>query len=108
HCGAVRYTVTGDFSTGLKCNCSYCQRKGTLLNFIPEANLDLLSGEDMLTVYRFHTGKIEHTFCKVCGVQCFGKGPAPDGSKMVAVNLNCLEDIDLDSVKIDRYDGRNS
>jgi hypothetical protein len=34
----------------------------------------------------------------VCGCQAFGLGSAPDGSEVAAINVRCLEDIDLGAV----------
>jgi hypothetical protein len=32
---------------------------------------------------------------------------APDGNRMVAVNLRCVPDIDLDQLEIQAFDGAN-
>ncbi len=31
----------------------------------------------------------------------------PDGTAMVAVNVRCLDDVDLDALKITQIDGRS-
>lgn len=108
HCGAVTFTITGEITSGLACNCSYCSRKGTLLAFFPASQFELLSGEDNLTEYRFNKKVISHLFCKICGVQGFGKGTAPDGSATVAINVRCLEGIDLETLPITPYNGKDS
>jgi hypothetical protein len=35
HCGQITFEVTGDLTNVMACNCSMCQRKGTLIWFIP-------------------------------------------------------------------------
>ena len=50
---------------------------------------------------------IQHLFCRTCGVQPFARGTMPDGSPAIAVNMRCLEGIDLDSLKPMPFDGRN-
>lgn len=107
HCGAVTFTITGDITKAIACNCSYCGRKGTLLAFFPESQFTLNSGSDNLTEYRFNTKKIAHLFCTTCGVQGFGKGTAPDGTSTVAVNVRCLDDIDLSTLEVDTYNGKD-
>ncbi len=102
HCGAVQFEVDGDFTEGLQCNCSHCQRKGMLLAFVPESQVRVKQGEDSLKTYLFNTKKINHRFCTTCGVQPFGQS---DGT--YAINLNCLEDLDTDTLKINKYDGKN-
>jgi len=108
HCGAVAYEATGDFSTGFKCNCSHCQRKGFLLAFIPATNFKLLSGADSLTTYLFNKKNINHQFCQVCGVESFALGDLGDGNTTAAINLNCLEDFDVKAVAVEEYDGRSA
>mgnify|MGYP001173713277 CR=1 FL=1 len=108
HCGAVTFTITGEITNGLACNCSYCVRKGTLLAFFPASEFTILSGKDNLTEYRFNKMVISHLFCKTCGVQGFGKGTTPDGSATVAINVRCLEGIDLDTLPVTTYNGKDS
>lgn len=107
HCQAVTYEVTGDFTTGMRCNCSHCQRKGFLLGFVEEENFKLLSGFDNVTTYQFNKKHIDHIFCKTCGVQSFAIGTDAKGNKAVMINLNCLENFDPNILKITEYDGKN-
>jgi hypothetical protein len=51
---------------------------------------------------------IKHRFCKTCGVLPFGEGTDPKGNATVAVNIRCLENIDLDSIPITKWDGRSA
>ena len=45
HCGKVRYEAEGELKSAIACNCSMCQRKGSLLWFIPRDALRLLTPE---------------------------------------------------------------
>lgn len=105
HCGAVTYDVTADLSSAIKCNCSHCKRKGFLLSFVPESAFSLMSGHDHLTSYQFNKHLIDHQFCKTCGVQSFARGSDGEGNKMIAINLNCVENLDLDKVEVREFDG---
>ena len=107
HCKAVRYEVSADFTKAIQCNCSHCNIKGLLLDFIPAENFKLLSGEDDLTEYRFNKKHIAHLFCKHCGVESFARGAKPDGTKIVAVNLRCIDDLDLATLTILNVDGKS-
>jgi len=107
HCKAVSFTVDVDLANPITCNCSYCQRRGSILAFTPEQNFSLENGKDKLTEYRFNTNKIEHLFCSVCGMESFSQGEAPDGRRMVAVNVRCLEDVDVSSLNPTMVDGRS-
>lgn len=107
HCKKVRYEVTVDASTGMACNCSICSKKAGLLAFAPAASFTLVSGADDLTDYQFNRHVIHHLFCKHCGVSSFGRGTGPDGTEMAAINVRCLDGIDLESVKVTMYDGKS-
>lgn len=107
HCGAVRFTASGDFSAGIECNCSHCDKKGLILAFVPKAAFSLTSGDGAYKTYHFNRGMIDHNFCKTCGVQPFGFGKAPDGSEMAAINLRCVDNIDRAALNIENVNGRD-
>ncbi len=106
HCGVVRYEVTTTLGTVIACNCSMCGRAGTLLTFVGVDKFKLLSGDDALTDYQFNKHVIHHTFCKICGIKPFAKGKDKHGNETRAINVRCLEGVDLASLKIHEYDGR--
>lgn len=107
HCGNVKYEVDLDLSGGvISCNCSICRRTGALLTFVAPEQFKLLSGEDEVTDYQFNKKVIHHLFCKNCGVRAFSRGTGPRGP-MVAINVRCIDDVDLDAVKINRHDGKH-
>ena len=101
HCQAVKYEVTAKFTEGMTCNCSHCKRKGLLLAFVPQTQFTLQSGEENLTTYHFNKKRIDHLFCKTCGVQSFAKS-----GDMVAINLNCLEDLNTEKLEVKKVDGK--
>lgn len=107
HCGRVRYDVAATLDRVISCNCSICQKSGALLAFAPEASFKLTSGEDALSDYQFRKKIIHHLFCKNCGVRSFARAIAPDGTPMVAINVRCLDDIDLSTIQPKHFDGRS-
>ena len=107
HCGQVTFEVDGEIDSGLACNCSICQRKGSLLWFVPREKLRLLTPEDALETYTFNQHVIKHRFCPACGIHTFGEATDPKGNPMAAINIRCLEDIDLDAIPVQQYDGRS-
>lgn len=108
HCGAVRYQVSGlDLSHTVSCNCSRCSKLGVILSFIPADSFQLLSGEESLTDYQFNKKIIHHLFCKVCGIQSFSRGVGPDGAPTVAINVRCLDGVDIDALAPQKFDGRS-
>ena len=107
-CGKVQFEVELELGEVISCNCSRCQRLGTLMAFAPAGDFTLLSGDEALTEYSFNKHIIHHLFCSNCGVQSYAKGKHPrDGADMVAINVRCLDEIDIESLKIKKVDGRN-
>jgi hypothetical protein len=107
HCGKVAYEVEGEIDSALSCNCSICQRRGSLLWFVPRDKLRLVTPEENATTYTFNRHVIKHRFCPVCGIHAYGEGTDPAGKRVAAINIRCLESIDLDSVPVTRFDGRS-
>jgi hypothetical protein len=107
HCGTIKYEVEGELQSAMACNCSMCQRKGSLLWFVPRAQFKLLSDESASRVYEFNKHAIKHRFCPTCGIHPYADGSDPKGNKMAAINVRCIEGIDLDSVKVTHFDGRS-
>lgn len=107
HCGAVTFQVDADITGAMTCNCSRCHKLGWALAFVPASQFTLVSGEADLTEYRFNTKKIAHLFCKTCGIEAFGRGAAPDGTETIAVNLRCLDGLDLKALPTTEYNGKD-
>jgi hypothetical protein len=107
HCGAVAYEVEGEIQGAIMCNCSICHRKGGPLWFVPRANLRFKQGEDKLKAYTFNKHHINHLFCPTCGIHTHGAADDPKGNAMAAINLRCLEGVELESLQITPYDGRS-
>jgi hypothetical protein len=108
-CGKVRYEVQMDIGEVIACNCSRCGRLGTLLAFAPEAQFKLLSGADDLTQYNFNKHIIDHKFCSSCGVESFALGTHPKtGARMAAINVRCIDGVDVDALKVRKVDGRST
>ena len=41
-----------------------------------------------------------------CGQIAFGEGAGPDGAAMAAVNIRCLEGVNVYDIPVHHYDGR--
>jgi hypothetical protein len=107
HCGRIAFEVEGELKGAMACNCSICSRKGSLLWFVPRDRLHLLTSENDIGTYTFNTHVIKHRFCKSCGIHSFGEGTDPNRNRMAAINIRCLEGIDLGAVPVEHFDGRS-
>jgi hypothetical protein len=105
HCGQVRYEVTGPIAAVEECNCSICTKKAYLHWIVPRDRFRLLTPWDTLATYTFNTHAAKHHFCPRCGVASFYIArSAPD---KIDVNLRCVEGVDLSTITVERFDGRN-
>lgn len=107
HCGQNRFEAEGKIDQAMECNCSHCEIKGFLLWFIPRESFRLTTPEEGLSVYTFNKHVIKHHFCSRCGTQPFGLGVGPGGKAMAAINVRCVDGIDLATLKRVPFDGRN-
>lgn len=64
---------------------------------------ELLSGEDALSVYQWHTHTAKHHFCRKCGIYTHHRPrSAPD---MIAINVGCLQDVGFAALDVGQTDG---
>lgn len=95
HCGAVRYEADLDLAQGtFRCNCSVCFKTRAWLAAVPADSFRLLSGEQDLRDYQFGNKRIHHRFCTQCGVRPFSQGADPQGNRVYAVRVNCLDGVE--------------
>lgn len=105
HCGKVAFEVDGEIDGALACNCSICRRKGSLLWFVPRDKLTLKTPDDNAATYLFNKHSIRHRFCPSCGIHPYGEGTDPKGNTVAAVNLRCVDGVDLKALKVTEFDG---
>jgi hypothetical protein len=116
HCGSVRFTLTCEaITTGRRCNCSICIRKGTVMSaqYLHPSEVEV-TGAEHLTIYQFGDRDMNHTFCRTCGVSPFSTiaslPPGYAGSAKVGdyrVNLGCIEGLEVLALEIQVIDGRS-
>ena len=106
HCGRVAFEVDApEAIEATRCNCSVCSMHGFLHLIVGRDSFRLLQGEDAIKTYTFNTGVAKHYFCATCGVKSYYIPRShPDG---VSVNVNCLDQATVKSVKVQPFDGRN-
>ena len=105
HCGNIAFEAEGEIKGAMACNCSICSRKGSLLWFVPRDQLRLTSQKNEGT-YTFHKHVIKHHFCQTCGMHPYAEANDKQGNPMAAINIRCLEGVDLASVPVKNFDGR--
>jgi hypothetical protein len=107
HCGRVRFEAACDLSKVYACNCSFCGKRGVLWNMVAPSQFKLLQGADALTDYQFGRKVIHHRFCASCGIGSFSHGPPPGGRDVVAIDVRCLDDVDIGALTPTLFDGKS-
>jgi hypothetical protein len=107
HCGNIKFEVEGNIDSALSCNCSICQRKGSLLAFFPADQFTLLSKGENVGTYTFNRHIIRHKFCQICGVSPYAEATDPQGVLTAAINIRCIENIDLEKIPVNHFNGRD-
>jgi hypothetical protein len=107
HCGHIAFQVEGMLAGAMSCNCSICERKGALMWFVPRETLHLMTADENASTYSFNKHVIKHRFCPKCGMHPYGEGVDSKGAAVAAINIRCLENIDLEKIPITHFDGRS-
>lgn len=105
HCAKVKFSVEMSVDGPVRCNCSFCRRRGATLQSVDHRVFTLISGEGELSMYGSKE-YAKHYFCQTCGIQVFTKVDYK-GAKSVNVNLGCIHEVDPDSLEIRFFDGAN-
>ena len=109
HCGLVEAQINiENFEKILRCNCSICKRKGTVMSMVKNEDFKIIKGEEKLKLYQFHSKIAKHYFCSNCGIQTHNlrrRDPNTYG-----INVACINEIstkELFNFKVRINDGRN-
>ena len=108
HCGEIEanINVSKNFEKILRCNCSLCKRKGSIMSMVKNENFKITKGKDKLKLYQFHTKVAKHYFCSVCGI--YTHHNPRSNPAMTGFNLGCLDDFNTFELKeIFINDGHN-
>jgi hypothetical protein len=93
HCGSVRFEarLVSGLDKPIRCNCSMCRMRGSVMVFAELGQLHLTAGAEHLTSYRFNTQAAEHFFCSRCGIYTYHQRRF-DPSQY-AINVACLDGV---------------
>jgi hypothetical protein len=102
HCGDIRLEVNAELDVLTDCNCSTCARHGMLHWRVKPEQVRLATSKRGLSTYVWRFATEGHHFCPICGVAILRTGP-----DYLSINARCLDDVDIFTLKVRRYDGRN-
>ena len=98
------------------CNCSVCRKRGTLNHRVTKESFTLLTSWSDLQTYQWGSMTAIDYFCKKCGILPFRRPSNPSPEEHVqgliafdgwAINVRCLEGVDLESIPVEKIDGKN-
>ena len=93
HCGAIELSLF--LPNGLeelrRCNCSMCSRRGVIVASIPLANLSIVKGENLLSLYQFNTHTAKHYFCSKCGI--YTHHQRRSNPHLFGINVACIKGV---------------
>ena len=110
HCGAVEIQVNLKKEIGklMRCNCSMCKRKGTMVTTVNKKDLKIIKGEKKIKTYQFNTNVAKHHFCSGCGIHTHNLRRADENT--FGINVGCIDEIkpsELFKMKTFVSDGQN-
>lgn len=106
HCGAIKFSFeTEPFTRGVRCNCSFCSRRGTMIHLVPGDKFKVDAQEGALATYQWGKMQAKHHFCKTCGISTFSETPRRPGQYIV--NLGCVEGVDPFALEVTVFDGKH-
>lgn len=103
HCGTVQFKVklSDGLNSARRCTCSYCRMRGAVAVSAALDGMEIVSGEEALTLYQFNTKTAKHYFCSVCGI--YTHHQRRSNPQQYGVNAACLEGVspfDFDEVTV--------
>lgn len=106
HCGHIRLEVDAELAEVVECNCSICRRSGFLHWYVEPHQVKYLTPMHGVSTYWWRSATGGQHFCPNCGiavVRTSTEYPPP-----IAINARCIEDLDLATLTIRRFDGRHA
>lgn len=108
HCGSVELLINlpDGIISPMRCNCSFCNRRGAVMAATKFADIKILKGEESIKKYQFNSFTAEHYFCKHCGIYTHHRRRSnPDEYAYNVANLEGVNPLLIESVMV--FDGIN-
>ena len=107
HCGQVEAEINVEnFEKLLRCNCSICKRKGSIMSLVKNEDFKIVKGKDKLSLYQFHSKVAKHYFCSNCGIYTHHNPRI--NPKITGFNVGCIDEVDIFKLEnIQTADGQN-
>ena len=88
HCGLIQAEINiKKIDKILRCNCSICKRKGSIMSMVKNEDFQIIKGQKDLKLYQFHSKIAKHYFCSKCGI--YTHHNPRSNPAMTGFNLGC-------------------
>lgn len=111
HCGATQFEVTAPPKELIRCNCTFCSKRGMLWAYYDPEQMKITRRESVATYDR--NAPVEHHHCQVCGCGTWTDMPVWEndaivpGKFRVGINARLFNDFNLDAVRVVFLDRRD-
>ena len=105
HCKSVKFSIETNLDKVVQCNCSFCKRRNAKMIIEKKEAIEITQGYEYLKLYQFNTNIAKHHFCKKCGIFIYSNRRFDP--KGIAVNLGCIDKLDLFSIESTIVDNIN-
>ncbi len=108
HCKKVEaeINVENKLDKVMRCNCSLCKRKGSVMSMVKNENFKIIKGKENLKLYKFHSKVANHYFCSTCGIYTHHNPRINPG--LTGFNVGCIDSINTFKLEnINVADGQN-
>lgn len=107
HCNAYRFEVPEPPQSVLRCNCTFCSKRGSLWAYYAVEQFRLAAAPEAMPTYEWGKKTIKHHFCGTCGCSTFAESVNWEtGEPHIAINALLLDDVDVAAIPVEEVDGR--
>lgn len=109
HCGNVKLKIEDEAPESLTlCNCSICSKYGSIMAYFPEDKVTFDYQSDSVIKYVWGDKSLEFVNCNTCGCYVHWYDIRPDKGDQVGVNARLFSNIDINNIRVRRFDGADT
>lgn len=110
HCGGVKLIIADEQPATLtSCNCSICRRHGGLFAYYSSAKVTVVAEPGATHEYVWGDKMLAFVRCSQCGCLTHWRGLDPkSGSDKMGVNARLFTNVDIDKIRVRRFDGAHT
>ena len=108
HCGKIKISVLQKPETLTSCNCSICNRYGSLWGYYGPSDVEVISVASALTSYSWSEKNIQFKHCSQCGCVTHYETTEQVQTAKIGVNFRMAAPAEIGNMRIRQFDGAHS